>query len=167
MQINRRTDIELIVREWAETFSLPVMEVENFDGISDIAYDLIYEEMKELEIALKTRDFKEILDGMADTTWVIIRWLQEAGINFYDVFGIVATSNFSKLMSEKHYLENKEFYDTKYMVKKIVTEESYIFEGEHIINNDTKYIIYDKITNKVKKPITFREPDFSRYTNIF
>lgn len=119
--------------------------------------DLIREEVKELEEAVKNHDMKETIDALADILYVVYGAGSSFGIDLDRAFDIVQESNMSKSCEteeqairsvenyEKLYKEGKSSYDTP----------SYRYDEEANL-----YIIYNKSTGKILKNIDYKEANF-------
>ena len=67
------------------------------EKIVKLRYDLIHEELKELQNAMTTRDLKEIADALTDLLYVTYGAGHAYGINLDKCFAEVQRSNMSKL----------------------------------------------------------------------
>ena len=67
------------------------------EKIVKLRYDLIYEELKELQNAMTTRNLKEIADALTDVLYVTYGAGHAYGINLDKCFAEVQRSNMSKL----------------------------------------------------------------------
>ena len=67
------------------------------EKIVKLRYDLIHEELKELQNAMTTRDLKEIADALTDLLYVTYGSGHAYGINLDKCFAEVQRSNMSKL----------------------------------------------------------------------
>ena len=67
------------------------------DKIVSLRYDLILEELKELEQALKNQDLTEVADALTDILYVTYGAGHSFGINLDKCFEEVQNSNMSKL----------------------------------------------------------------------
>ena len=62
-----------------------------------LRFDLIKEELNELEVAMKTKNLKEIADALTDILYVTYGAGHAFGINLDECFNEVQKSNMSKL----------------------------------------------------------------------
>jgi predicted HAD superfamily Cof-like phosphohydrolase len=67
------------------------------EKIVKLRYDLIHEELKELQNAMETRNLKEIADALTDLLYVTYGAGHAYGINLDKCFAEVQRSNMSKL----------------------------------------------------------------------
>ena len=67
------------------------------EKIVKLRYDLIHEELKELQNAMTTRNLKEIADALTDVLYVTYGAGHAYGINLDKCFAEVQRSNMSKL----------------------------------------------------------------------
>ena len=67
------------------------------EKIVKLRYDLIHEELKELQDAMETRNLKEIADALTDLLYVTYGAGHAYGINLDKCFAEVQRSNMSKL----------------------------------------------------------------------
>ena len=124
--------------------------------------NLIREEMRELEDAVRTNDRKETIDALSDILYVVYGMGDCLGINLDRSFSIVHHSNMSKLAdteeiakeSVDRYKQNPNCpYDTP-NYRPIQT------------NNGIKYLIYNESTGKVLKSKNYTRANFDELLNI-
>ena len=89
----------LKVKDFMETFGQSVLEKATFPEkkIVKLRLDLIKEELKELEEAIKNNDLVEVADALTDILYVTYGAGHAFGINLDDCFDEVQKSNMSKL----------------------------------------------------------------------
>ena len=87
------------VRKFMETFGQIVRTKPQFPDkkTMQLRYDLIDEELKELEQAMKTQNLKEIADALTDILYVTYGAGYAYGINLDKCFKEVQRANMSKL----------------------------------------------------------------------
>ena len=87
------------VKTFMETFGQMVRTKPQFPGkeTMQLRYDLIDEELKELEQAMKTKNLKEIADALTDILYVTYGAGCAYGIDLDKCFKEVQRSNMSKL----------------------------------------------------------------------
>ncbi|MDB9761030.1 nucleoside triphosphate pyrophosphohydrolase family protein [Pelagibacteraceae bacterium] len=90
------------VKQFMQTFSQEVKEKNEFpeEKIIQLRYELIKEELEELNQAIKDKDMKEIADALTDILYVTYGAGHAFGINLDDCFNEVQKSNMSKLGSD-------------------------------------------------------------------
>ena len=87
------------VKKFMETFGQEVKEKAEFPDkkISSLRYELIKEELEELNVAIKNKDLKEVADALTDILYVTYGAGHSFGINLDKCFKEVQESNMSKL----------------------------------------------------------------------
>ena len=103
------------VRKFMETFGQEIREKASFpnDKIVSLRYDLIKEELDELQEAINNKDIKEVADALTDILYVTYGAGHAFGINLDKCFAEVQNSNMSKLGSD-----GKPIYNEKGKVMK-------------------------------------------------
>ncbi len=89
------------VRKFMEVFGQEIKEKAGFpeDKIISLRYNLIKEELDELEEAIKNKDLKEVADALTDILYVTYGAGHAFGVNLDKCFKEVQNSNMSKLDS--------------------------------------------------------------------
>ena len=87
------------VKTFMETFGQEVKNSPSFstDKINSLRYDLIKEELEELEVAMKNKDLLEVADALTDILYVTYGAGHAFGIDLDKCFDEVQSSNMSKL----------------------------------------------------------------------
>ena len=87
------------VKKFMQTFSQEVKDKTRFpeEKIIQLRYDLIKEELEELNQAIKDKDIKEVADALTDILYVTYGAGHAFGINLDNCFKEVQNSNMSKL----------------------------------------------------------------------
>ena len=87
------------VKIFMETFGQMVRTKPQFpdDKTMELRFDLIKEELNELELAMKTKNLKEIADALTDILYVTYGAGYAYGINLDKCFKEVQRANMSKL----------------------------------------------------------------------
>ena len=103
------------VKKFMETFGQMVRTKPQFpdEKTIELRYDLIKEELKELEQAMKTKNLKEIADALTDILYVTYGAGYAYGINLDKCFKEVQRANMSKLGTD-----GKPIYNNKGKVMK-------------------------------------------------
>ena len=103
------------VRIFMQTFGQEVKEKAAFpnDKITSLRYELIKEELSELQEAIDNRDIKEVADALTDILYVTYGAGHAFGIDLDKCFREVQNSNMSKLDSD-----GKPIYNDKGKVMK-------------------------------------------------
>ncbi|UXP31598.1 nucleoside triphosphate pyrophosphohydrolase family protein [Reichenbachiella agarivorans] len=140
------------VAEFHKTFKHPIVTSPAIPDAKRCALrvELISEELKELEQAIKDKDMVEIADALCDIQYVLSGAVLEFGLGdkFVELFNEVQRSNMSKACKTleeaeatvKHYKENK-------------ATESYIKE------EDGLFLVYRKDDDKTLKSIAYSPAD--------
>ncbi|WP_109830015.1 pyrophosphohydrolase domain-containing protein [Reichenbachiella versicolor] len=146
------------VAEFHKTFKHPIVSSPAIPDQKrcDLRVELISEELKELQEAIKDKDIVEIADALCDIQYVLSGAVLEFGLGdkFVELFNEVQRSNMSKAcktMAEaeatvKHYKENK-------------NTESYIKE------EDGLFLVYRKEDDKTLKSIEYSPADLKSILN--
>ena len=87
------------VKTFMEIFGQEVKTKPSFstDKINSLRYDLIYEELEELKVAMKNKDLLEVADALTDILYVTYGAGHAFGIDLDRCFEEVQNSNMSKL----------------------------------------------------------------------
>ena len=87
------------VKKFMKTFGQEVKEKAEFpsEKITSLRYDLIREELGELQDAIDKKDIKEVADALTDILYVTYGAGHAFGINLDKCFDEVQSSNMSKL----------------------------------------------------------------------
>jgi predicted HAD superfamily Cof-like phosphohydrolase len=103
------------VKKFMKTFGQEVKEKNEFPNkkIIQLRYELIKEELEELNQAIKDKDMKEIADALTDILYVTYGAGHAFGINLDECFDEVQKSNMSKLGAD-----GKPIYNEKGKVMK-------------------------------------------------
>ena len=90
------------VKKFMQTFSQEVKDKTEFpkEKIVELRYDLIKEELDELNQAIKDKDMKEVADALTDILYVTYGAGHAFGIDLDKCFEEVQKSNMSKLGSD-------------------------------------------------------------------
>ena len=97
------------VKTFMETFGQIVRTKPQFpdEKTMQLRYDLIKEELNELEQAMKSKDLKEIADALTDILYVTYGAGHAYGIDLDKCFSEVQKSNMSKLGEDGKPIYNK------------------------------------------------------------
>ena len=103
------------VKTFMKTFGQMVRTRPQFPGeeTMQLRYDLIKEELSELEQAMKTKDLKEVADALTDILYVTYGAGYAYGVNLDKCFKEVQRANMSKLGND-----GKPIYNEKGKVMK-------------------------------------------------
>jgi predicted HAD superfamily Cof-like phosphohydrolase len=120
----------------------------------EFAMKLIREEVKELEEAVKNKDYIETVDALADILYVVYGMGARIGVNMDKAFKLVHDNNMSKLcvteeeaqQSVKYYLDNKE-------------KLGYDSPNYRLAEDGKHYVVYNESTKKVLKSIKWQPVD--------
>lgn len=143
----------LKIERWAQTFSLPILEKPTLlpELENDLAIKLIEEELEEVKHALRNKDIIEMVDGLGDLFWVVVRAMQSAGVDVDKTIDAIYDSNMSKLATSK---EEAEASVKRYEEMGIKTDFKKV--------GKKYYKIFRLMDNKVLKSINFAVPNFDK-----
>jgi Phosphoribosyl-ATP pyrophosphohydrolase len=141
-----------MVSEFHRTFKHPIL---TSPAIPDekrcrLRVDLISEELRELEVAIRDRNIVEVADALCDIQYVLSGAILEFGLGgkFKALFEEVQRSNMSKACtSEAEAIRTIEFYRAK-----DGTECYYVKEGD-------KWLVYRTSDNKTIKSVGYSPAD--------
>ena len=136
------------VAEFHHTFKHPVLATPTIpdEKRCKLRVELISEELKELEVAIKEKDIVEIADALCDIQYVLAGAILEFGLadKFKALFDEVQRSNMSKACtSEEEAKRTVQFY-----IDKDGTECYYRKEGD-------KWLVYRTTDNKTIKSVGY------------
>lgn len=117
----------------------------------DLRIALIDEEFNELKDAVKARDMVEILDALADITYVVHGMGHAFGLNVHKAFALVHESNMSKLDDTEERAKESVAYLKEH---KPEYTPAYRKSGD-------KWLLYDSVTGKVLKSMYYTPVDLS------
>ncbi len=120
----------------------------------EFAMKLIREEVKELEEAVKNKDYIETIDALTDILYVVYGMGARIGVNMDKAFNLVHENNMSKLCtteddakkSVQFYLDNKE-------------KLGYDSPNYRLAEDGKHYVVYNESTKKVLKSIKWEPVD--------
>ena len=146
------------VAEFHKTFKHPILDAPTIpdDKRCALRVELISEELKELEQAIKDRDMVEIADALCDIQYVLSGAVLEFGLGekFVELFNEVQRSNMSKACSTR-----KEAEETVQHYKDTKGTDSYIKEA------DGHFLVYRKDDDKTLKSINYSPADLDSILN--
>ena len=122
----------------------------------EFAMKLIREEMKELEEAVKNKDYIETVDALADILYVVYGMGTRIGVNMDKVFDIVHQNNMSKLcLTEEDAKASVNYY--------LMNQEKFGYDSPayRLADDGKHYIVYNQNTKKVLKSIKWEPVDLS------
>ena len=147
------------VYDFNKCFGVPVSDSPQknvFDENPDLVklrLSLIQEEVRELEDAIKDKNFTEVVDALSDILYVVYGAGVSFGIDLDRSFNIVHDSNMSKsCKTEEEAQQTVEWYksnDTPYD------------SPDYRKSEDGKYwVVYNKSTGKILKSINYTAANF-------
>ena len=121
--------------------------------LTKLRLDLIKEEVDELIVAIKEKDFTETIDALSDILYVVYGAGASFGIELNQTMDIVHKSNMTKLCKTEEeakktvawYKKNSKIYNTPTYKKS---------------KNGDYWIIYNEETGKILKSINYTEANF-------
>ena len=122
----------------------------------EFCLSLIREEMRELEQAVKDKDYVETVDALADILYVVYGMGARIGVNMDKAFDIVHKNNMSKLCkTEQDAIDSVTFYAQN---KERLGYDSPVYrkapDGIH-------WVVYNQSTKKILKSIKWAPVDLS------
>jgi len=120
----------------------------------EFAMKLIREEVKELEEAVKTGDYIETVDALADILYVVYGMGARIGMDMDKAFRLVHDNNMSKLcLTEEEARESVEYY--------LMNKEKLGYDSPNyrLANDNQHYVVYNESTKKVLKSIKWKPVD--------
>ena len=122
----------------------------------EFCLSLIREEMKELEQAVKDKDYVETVDALADILYVVYGMGARIGINLDQAFEMVHQNNISKLCkSEQEAIDSVNFY--------IQNKEKLGYDSPSYRKapDNIHWVVYNQSTKKILKSIQWKPVDLS------
>ena len=117
---------------------------------------LIREEVKELEQAVQDNDYIEVVDGLADITYVVFGLAARIGINLVDAFSLVHENNMSKLCkTEEEAQLSVSYYENNGAVL------GYDSPNYRRAPDGIHWVVYNASTKKILKSIKWKPVDLS------
>ena len=97
------------VKKFMQTFGQEIQDMADFPNkkIVQLRYDLIKEELDELNQAIKDKDIKEVADALTDILYVTYGAGHAFGIDLDKCFDEVQKSNMSKLGADNKPIYNE------------------------------------------------------------
>jgi len=137
---------------------------DNNPKLVNLRMNLIREEVKELETAVKNKDYVEAVDALSDILYVVYGMGASIGIDLDTSFDLVHQSNMSKLCkSEKEAQDTVKWYEEKFKTN----EQPYDSPAYRKSNIDDRYwIVYNRSSGKILKSINYNPVDLKKMCNI-
>jgi predicted HAD superfamily Cof-like phosphohydrolase len=114
---------------------------------------LIREECKELEQAVKEKDYVETVDALADILYVVYGMGARIGVDLDRAFDLVHLNNLSKLCSTEEEAQRSVQYYKEH------PELGYESPEYRKAPNNIHWVVYNKSTNKILKSIEWKPVD--------
>jgi len=116
---------------------------------------LIREENKELEQAVKDKNFVEVADAIADSIYVLLGMSARLGINMDKVFNMVHDNNMTK------FCETEE--EAQQSVQKYLNDPNSEFKtpAYRKAANNIHWVVYNESTRKVLKSLNYEPVDLT------
>lgn len=120
--------------------------------------DLIKEEVKELEDAIKEHDMTETIDALADILYVVYGAGASFGIDLDKAMDLVHQSNMSKICRNKDVAERTvSWYKEQFESGKLPYDTPAMKEHP---SGDERWIVYNESTGKVLKSVEYNPVKF-------
>lgn len=123
--------------------------------LMDYRLSLIHEEVKELAEAVEKKDFKEVVDALADIEYVVLGMYTAIGVDGDKAFDIVHESNMSKLC-----FTQEEAQQTVKYYKENFDKHGYDSPCYRLSDDGANYVVYNKSTSKILKNINYKPACF-------
>ena len=126
-----------------------------------VAYrmSLVTEEFQETLDAVNNKDFKETIDGLADSLFVIYGFYTALGLDANSVFDIVHKSNMSKLCkTEQEAQHSVELYEKE-------TPQRYDTPAYRKADDNIHWVVYNVSTKKILKSYKYTPANFDKLLN--
>jgi phosphoribosyl-ATP pyrophosphohydrolase len=117
---------------------------------------LIREEMKELEQAVKDKDFVETADALADILYVVYGMGARLGLGMDSIFDLVHDNNMSKLCKTEEDAKESVLYYIQNKEKLGYDSPNYRKAPDNI-----HWVVYNESTKKILKSIKWQPVDLS------
>ena len=142
------------VKNFMQTFGQEVKIKAEFpkETIVKLRYDLIKEELNELQNAIKTKNLKEIADALTDILYVTYGAGHAYGIDLDKCFSEVQRSNMSKLGEDK---------------KPIYNKKGKVMKGPKYFKPNLKSKMKKKISFGSKVKIIEKKDNFYKFDNLW
>lgn len=124
----------------------------------DLRLKLIQEEVKELEQAIKDKNFTEVIDALSDILYVVYGAGHEMGVQLDHTFDLVHKSNMTKFCDTEQQAK-----DTVEWYKK--NELRYKQPSYRLAPDGVHYVVFDAETDKVLKSINYSPVKFDLNEN--
>ena len=158
----QRTNLEKVI-EFHNCAGHPVFKVPQYNIFDEkpervkFRLGLVQEEVKELEQAVKEKNFKEVIDALSDISYVINGMAAEFGINLDRSFDIVHKSNMTKFCStEEEAIQTVEWYKQQYKDGKL----SYKSPAYRRSPDGIHWVVYNQDNDKALKSINYTPANF-------
>ena len=157
------TNFEKVVY-FNKSFGVPVNNTVQKDifkkepKLTKLRVDLILEEVKELQDAIKDNDMTETIDALADILYVVYGAGASFGINLDKAFDIVHKSNMSKLcQTEEDAIHTVKLYKKKYKDN----TSPYDSPAYRLSDNGKDWVVYNENTGKILKNYKYTPANFT------
>lgn len=126
----------------------------------DLRMNLIREEMRELEDAVKNNDFIETIDALGDILYVVYGFGSAIGVNMDEAFDLIHKSNMSKLCKdEAEATETVKWYKQEFEAGR----QPYDSPAYRLSNDGTYYVVFNESSGKILKSIKYSMVDLSHF----
>ena len=156
------------VRQFNKSFGVkihdtPQQNITNDDpALTKLRLDLILEETTELQEAIETHDFVEVVDALADILYVVYGAGCSFGVDLDKAFNIVHSSNMTKLCeTEELAQQTVATYKAKYENGTSPYDSPAYRKSDDGVN----WVVYNESTGKVLKSNNYTPADFSTLLN--
>jgi NTP pyrophosphatase (non-canonical NTP hydrolase) len=126
----------------------------------EFCLSLIREEMKELEQAVKDKDYVETVDALSDILYVVYGMGARIGVNMDQAFEMVHDNNMSKLCkTEQEAIDSVSYYTANF------DKLGYDSPAYRKAPDNLHWVVYNQSTKKILKSINWKPVDLSYVLN--
>lgn len=139
--------------------TLPQPDVfDNDPKLIKLRMDLIREEVRELEDAVKNKDYVEAADALGDILYVVYGAGASLGMDMNHIFELIHQSNMSKLCkTEDEAVKTVEWYKQQYLEG----TQPYDSPAFRISENGLYWVVYNSSNGKILKSINYNPVDLT------
>ncbi len=128
----------------------------------NLRMDLIREEVRELEEAVKEKDMLETVDALGDILYVVYGMGVSIGVDLDEAFRLIHDSNMSKLCkSEEEAVQTVEWHQKEFDEGRL----AYDSPAWRLSDDGQYWVVYNKSTGKILKSINYHPVDLKPVIN--
>ena len=157
------------VLDFNQSFGVTVHESPKSDifdtdpKLVNLRMNLIREEMRELEDAVKQKNMTECVDALGDILYVVYGMGVSFGVNMDEAFRLIHESNMSKLcISEEEAINTVKWYENEFKENR----QPYDSPGYRKSTDGKYWVVYNKSSGKILKSINYAIVDLRPVLNM-